>query len=147
VTDLVTVFATPRGVVFAANGVTFDVGAGEAVGLVGESGSGKSVTCRSVLRLVPAPGEVVAGSIRFDGAELLELPMRQMRLLRGKEISMIFQDPMSSLNPVFSIGEQIAEPLRIHRGLGRREARAEALRLLDRVGIPAARRRINAYPH
>jgi peptide/nickel transport system ATP-binding protein len=147
VRGLVTMFATSRGVVLAANDVSFDVGPGETVGLVGESGSGKSVTCRSILRLVPAPGEVVSGSIRFDGRELLGLSAREMSSLRGKEISMIFQDPMASLNPVFTVGEQIAEPLRIHRSLGRRAARAEAVQLLDRVGIPAARERVNAYPH
>src|SRR5262249_37276666 len=116
-------------------------------GLVGESGSGKSVTCRSILRLVPDPGEVVGGSIHFEGRDLLGLSRREMRHLRGRDISMIFQDPMSSLNPVFTIGDQIAQPLRRHRGLGRRAARAEAIRLLDRVGIPGARQRVNAYPH
>ncbi len=147
VAELVTVFATARGVVLAANGVSFDIAPGETVGLVGESGSGKSVTCRSILRLVPAPGQVVSGSIRFDGRELLDLPLKEMAAFRGKEISMIFQDPMASLNPVFTVGEQIAEPLRIHRGLSRRSARAEAVRLLDRVGIPGARERVNSYPH
>jgi oligopeptide/dipeptide ABC transporter ATP-binding protein len=143
----VTVFATARGVVLAANGVSFEIAAGEAVGLVGESGSGKSVTCRSILRLVPEPGHIVAGSVSFEGTELLDLSSREMGKLRGKEISMIFQDPLASLNPVFTVGEQIGEPLRIHRGLGRRAARAEAVRLLERVGIPRARERVNAYPH
>jgi oligopeptide/dipeptide ABC transporter ATP-binding protein len=147
VSDLITMFATPRGLVLAANGVSFEVNAGETVGLVGESGSGKSVTCRSILRLVPDPGEVVGGSIRFAGRDLLGLSKREMRHLRGRDISMIFQDPMSSLNPVFTIGDQIAQPLRLHRNLGRRAARAEAIRLLDRVGIPGARQRVNAYPH
>ena len=131
----------------AANGVSFDVHPGETLGLVGESGSGKSVTCRSVLRLVPPPGEIVGGSIAFDGRDLLALSSRELRRVRGAEIAMIFQDPMSSLNPVYTIGDQIIEPLRLHRPLGRKEARAEAVRLLDRVGIPSASERLDSYPH
>jgi oligopeptide/dipeptide ABC transporter ATP-binding protein len=147
VRDLVTVFPARGGVAVAVNGVSFDLRPGETLGLVGESGSGKSVTCRSILRLVPDPGEIVAGSIRFQGREILTLSRRELRALRGAQISMIFQDPASSLNPVFTIGDQIAEPLRQHRGLGRRRAQAEALRLLERVGIPSARERLHAYPH
>ena len=147
VRDLVTVFATSAGVVVAANGVSFDIGEGDTMGLVGESGSGKSVTCRSILRLVPEPGEVIGGSVLFQGEDILSISPRRLRGLRGSEISMIFQDPMSSLNPVYPIGDQISEPLRIHRGMGRREAREEAVGLLDRVGIPSPRERLDSYPH
>ncbi len=147
VRDLVTVFATAAGVVVAANGVSFDIGEGETMGLVGESGSGKSVTCRSILRLVPEPGEVIGGSVLFQGEDILSVSPRRLRGLRGSEISMIFQDPMSSLNPVYPIGDQISEPLRIHRRMGRREAREEAVGLLDRVGIPSPRERLDSYPH
>jgi oligopeptide/dipeptide ABC transporter ATP-binding protein len=147
VEDLVTVFPTRSGVAIAANYVSFSIAAGETLGLVGESGSGKSVTCRSILRLVPRPGEILGGSIRFDGKDVLALSSRELRAIRGAEISMIFQDPMSSLNPVFRIGDQITEPLRMHRGMSRGAARAEAVQLLDRVGIPSARERLDAYPH
>ncbi len=147
VRDLVTVFPTRQSVAMAANGVSFDLRAGETMGLVGESGSGKSVTCRSILRLVPEPGQIVGGSIRFRDTDVLGLSRRQLRSVRGREISMIFQDPMSSLNPVYPVGDQITEPLRIHRGMGRREAREEATSLLDRVGIPSPRERLESYPH
>ena len=147
VRDLVTVFPQTAGVVVAANGVSFDIRQGETMGLVGESGSGKSVTCRSILRLVPEPGEVIGGSILFQGEDILSVSPGRLRQLRGSEISMIFQDPMSSLNPVYAIGDQISEPLRIHRRMGRREAREEAARLLDRVGIPSPRERLDSYPH
>jgi oligopeptide/dipeptide ABC transporter ATP-binding protein len=147
VNDLVTVFPTRSGVAIAANHVSFSIAPGETLGLVGESGSGKSVTCRSILRLVPRPGEILEGSIHFDGKDVLALPARELRAIRGAEISMIFQDPMSSLNPVYTIGDQISEPLRMHRGMARRAARAEAEQLLDRVGIPSPRERFDAYPH
>jgi oligopeptide/dipeptide ABC transporter ATP-binding protein len=147
VSDLVTVFPTRAGVLVAANHVSFELQPGETMGLVGESGSGKSVTCRSLVRLVPEPGEVVGGSVLFEGRDILGLSSRELRALRGRDIAMIFQDPMSSLNPVYPIGDQIAEPLRIHRGMGRREARAEAVRLLERVGIPSPRERLDAYSH
>ena len=142
-----TVFPTWSGVAVAANHVSFSIAAGETLGLVGESGSGKSVTCRSILRLVPRPGEILGGSIHFDGKDVLALSARELRAIRGAEISMIFQDPMSSLNPVYTIGDQISEPLRAHRGMGRRAARVEAAQLLDRVGIPSPRERLDAYPH
>ncbi len=135
------------GAAIAANHVSFDLSLGETMGLVGESGSGKSVTSRSILRLVPEPGEIIGGSIRFGGRDVLDLSEREMRAIRGAEISMIFQDPMSSLNPVYPIGDQIVEPLRIHRRMNRRQARAEAVSLLDRVGIPSARERVDSYPH
>jgi oligopeptide transport system ATP-binding protein len=147
VRDLVTVFPATRGVVVAANHVSFDLRAGETMGLVGESGSGKSVTCRSLLRLVPEPGEIINGSVHFEGKDLLQLSTRELRSLRGREISMIFQDPLTSLNPVYTVGDQISEPLRIHRNMSRGQAREEAVRLLDRVGIPSARKRLEAYPH
>jgi oligopeptide/dipeptide ABC transporter ATP-binding protein len=147
VRDLVTVFPATRGVVVAANHVSFDLRPGETMGLVGESGSGKSVTCRSLLRLVPEPGEIIGGSAVFEGKDLLQLSTRALRSVRGREISMIFQDPLASLNPVYPVGDQIGEPLRIHRKMGRRQAREEAVRLLDHVGIPSARRRLDSYPH
>jgi oligopeptide/dipeptide ABC transporter ATP-binding protein len=147
VSDLTTVFPTGKGVAIASNGVSFELRAGETLGLVGESGSGKSVTCRSVLGLVPEPGRIVGGSVRFQGKELVGLPERSLRALRGAQISMIFQDPMSSLNPVYTVGEQISEPLRLHRGMARRQAREEAVRLLQRVEIPSARERLHSYPH
>ena len=135
VRDLVTVFPSGSRLAIAVNGVSFELRAGETLGLVGESGSGKSVCCRSILRIVPEPGIVASGSVRFQGRDVLALSRRELRELRGSQISMIFQDPMSSLNPVFTIGDQITEPLRQHRGMGRRKARQEAARLLERVGI------------
>jgi oligopeptide transport system ATP-binding protein len=147
VRDLVTVFPSAAGAAVAANGVSFDLRAGETMGLVGESGSGKSVTCRSILRLVPEPGQIVAGSVLFRGLDLLTVSRHELRSLRGAEISMIFQDPMSSLNPVYPVGDQIMEPLRIHRGMARKSARTEAVALLDRVGIPSPRERLESYPH
>lgn len=147
VRDLVTVFPATRGVVVAANHVSFDLRRGETMGLVGESGSGKSVTCRSLLKLVPEPGEIISGSVVFEGNDILKLSARALRSLRGREISMIFQDPLASLNPVYTVGDQIGEPLRIHRQLSRRQAQEEAVQLLDRVGIPSPRKRLDAYPH
>jgi oligopeptide/dipeptide ABC transporter ATP-binding protein len=147
VSELVTAFPAIDGMVMAANHVSLSLAAGETVGLVGESGSGKSVTCRSIMRLVPPPGEILAGSIRFDGRDVLALSRSELRALRCTGIAMIFQDPMASLNPVYTIANQICEPLRIHLGMSRREARAEAVELLDRVGIPAPRERLDAYPH
>ncbi len=147
VRDLVTVFPATQGAVAAANHVSFDLRPGETMGLVGESGSGKSVTCRSLLRLVPEPGEIIGGSVVFEGRDLLQLSTRELRSLRGQQISMIFQDPLASLNPVYPVGDQIGEPLRMHRKMSRRHAREEAVRLLDHVGIPSARRRLDSYPH
>jgi oligopeptide/dipeptide ABC transporter ATP-binding protein len=147
VRDLVTVFPSRTGIVCAVNGVSFDLREGETLGIVGESGSGKSVTCRSLLRLVPEPGEIIGGSIELDGQDILGLPRRALRAIRGSQIAMIFQDPMSSLNPVFTVGDQIVEPLRQHRGMSRRAARREAIDLLDRVGIASPAERLRAYPH
>jgi oligopeptide/dipeptide ABC transporter ATP-binding protein len=131
----------------AVRGVSLEIAPGEVVGLVGESGSGKSLTCRSVMRLVPAPGRVSEGSVRFDGRDVLAMSSRELRALRANDVGMIYQDPFSSLNPVFRIGAQLVETLRANRGLGKAEARAEAAALLDRVGIPDPQRRLLSYPH
>ncbi len=129
------------------HGVSFDVGPRETVALVGESGSGKSVSALSILRLLPRDASRIGGRVRFAGRELLAAPEAEMRRVRGDSIAMIFQEPMTSLNPVLTIGFQIAEALIQHRGLSRSAAEAEALRLLDKVRIPAARARLHEYPH
>ena len=139
-------FDTEEGTVHAVRGVSLAVREGETLGIVGESGCGKSVTCHSVLRLLPPNGEI-RGEILFAGRDLLALRASALDKVRGHDIAMIFQEPASSLNPVHTIGAQIAESLVLHRGMSRREARVEALRLLDRVGIPEARRRLGEYPH
>ncbi len=131
----------------AVNGVSFAINENERLGLVGESGSGKSITALSLLRLVPRPGEYVKGEIWFQGRNLLSLPEEGLCAIRGKQIAMIFQDPMTALNPVFTIGEQISEGLRYHFGLSKKEARQQAITLLEAVGMPAASSRLNAYPH
>jgi peptide/nickel transport system ATP-binding protein len=131
----------------AVDGVSFDVAPGQVVGLVGESGCGKSVTSMAIMRLLPARGVQVSGSVKLDGEELLTLPDARMRERRGRDLSMVFQDPLSSLNPVIPIGLQITEVLRRHRGMDREAARQAAVELLDRVGIPDPRRRLTAYPH
>ncbi len=142
-----TSFYTRDGVVRAVDGIDFHVDRGEIMGLVGESGCGKSVTSLSVMRLVAKPGRIEGGEILFDGQDLLKLSNDQMRRIRGERISMIFQQPQSSLNPVWDVGKQIAEVLEIHRGLKRGAARARALELLKMVGIPDPTRRLSAYPH
>ena len=148
VRDLVIGFDTDEWLVRAIDGVSFSVPEGTTLGVVGESGCGKSVTALSILRLLPSPpGRVLGGEVRFDGRDLLTLAERAMRDIRGNEISMIFQEPMTSLNPVYTVGRQIAEVLRLHRGLGRKEARARAIEALSLVGIPAPEQRIDAYPH
>ena len=148
VRNLYTSFATDRGVVRAVNGVSFDLEAGEVLGLVGESGSGKSVTALSIMRLVPEPpGRVTADSIAFDGVDLLRLSEAQVREMRGARMAMIFQDPMRSLNPVLTIGRQLTEVLRRHEGLSAAAARKRSIELLEMVGIPMAERRLAAYPH
>ena len=148
VSDLGTEFDTPDGVVYAVNGVSFEVRAGEFLGVVGESGSGKSVTMMSMLRLIPMPpGRIVSGTAEFDGKDLLDLDLQDLRSVRGGQIGFIFQDPMTSLNPVMSIGRQIAEPLRIHLGLRKRAARERAAELLELVGLPDARHRLDSFPH
>lgn len=140
-------FETPSRTVHAVNGVSFDIEPAEVFALVGESGSGKSVSMLSVMGLVPQPPGIVEGSITFEGRELLGTSRREMNAIRGKDIGMVFQDPMSSLNPVHPIGRQIAESLRLHSDISRKAALERAIDLLDRVGIPNARRRANDYPH
>ncbi|WP_395705435.1 ABC transporter ATP-binding protein [Rhodococcus ruber] len=141
-------FATASGWTPVLQDVSFDVAAGQLVGLVGESGSGKSVTCSSVLRLLPPrQSRTVAGRIRFQGRDLLNMPSRELEAVRGNGIAMIFQEPMTSLNPVFTVGDQIAEVVRRHRRVNRKAATARAVEVLDLVGIPDAARRIRQYPH
>jgi ABC-type dipeptide/oligopeptide/nickel transport system ATPase component len=148
VKGLKTHFFTDEGVVRAVDGIDLYINKGETLGIVGESGSGKSVTALSIMRLIPTPpGRIVEGSISYNGRNLLELPPAQMRKIRGKEISMIFQEPMTSLNPVFTVGEQIAEAVRLHEGLGRRDAMAKTVDMLKLVHIPNAERRVKEYPH
>jgi len=148
VKDLKTYFFTRRGAVKAVDGVSFQLKEGEALGLVGESGCGKSVTCFSILRLVDKPaGRTVGGQIIFDGEDLLSKSEKEMRQIRGKRISMILQDPMTSLNPVFTIGDQVAEPMIIHRGLGKPTVWEEVKKILRLVKIPAPEVRMREYPH
>ncbi|CAN5596714.1 ABC transporter ATP-binding protein [soil metagenome] len=150
--DLVTTFRTDRGEVRAVDHVSFEVGKGETLGLVGESGCGKSVTALSIMRLVATPpGRIVSGSVLLqtaDGArDLLKISEREMRDVRGNLVSMIFQEPMTSLNPVYAVGSQIVEAIRIHRDVSRKDARARAIELLKLVGIPSPETNIDAYPH
>jgi peptide/nickel transport system ATP-binding protein len=147
VQDLRTVIRTRHGDVQAVDGVSLTIAPGEAFGLAGESGSGKSMTALSILRLLPFHGRIAAGAIRFGGHDLVALPEAAMRELRGDRIAMIFQDPMTSLNPVFTVGDQIAEAIEAHRSLARGDARREAIRLLGLVEIPEPERRYRAYPH
>jgi peptide/nickel transport system ATP-binding protein len=144
---LQTHFRTPDGINRAVDGVTFSINAGETLAVVGESGCGKSVTAMSILRLIPEPPGKIAGSIRFQGKNLLDLSDTEMRRIRGNEISMIFQEPMTSLNPVLTIGRQIGETLRLHQGLTGRQATDRAVDMLTLVGIPEPRRRVGEYPH
>jgi oligopeptide/dipeptide ABC transporter ATP-binding protein len=147
VRGLQTSFHTRSGVVRAVTGIDFHVDRGEVMGLVGESGCGKSVTSLSIMRLVAPPGRIEGGEVVFDGVDLLRLPEREMRHARGERISMIFQQPTSSLNPVYDVGMQVGEMLELHRQMNRRDARARALELLEMVGIPDPRRRLDAFPH
>jgi peptide/nickel transport system ATP-binding protein len=148
VKNLKTYFFTDEGVVRAVDGVDLHIDKGETLGVVGESGCGKSVTALSVMKLIPQPpGKIVEGQILYSGADLATLPANRMRKIRGKEISMIFQEPMTSLNPVFTVGEQIAEAVRLHEGLGRRDAMAKTVEMLRLVHIPNADRRVKEYPH
>ena len=140
-------FWTSRGTIHAVNGISFAIAPGEALGIVGESGCGKSVTALALLGILPRAGRAVAGTARFGGQDLLKLSDSELRRIRGKEIAMIFQDPMTSLNPVLTIGRQILEPLEAHFSLSRREAKRRAIELLEQVGIPGARQRIDDYPH
>jgi peptide/nickel transport system ATP-binding protein len=147
VSHLTTVFDLPSGPAPAVNDVSFEVRAGETLGLVGESGSGKSVTAMSILRLVQPPGRIASGRIRFKGRDLLTLTEREMREVRGAEIALIFQEPMSALNPVFTVGDQIAEALLVHGMATRSEARDRAVALLESVQIENAAARVRSYPH
>ncbi|MBI2525582.1 MAG: ABC transporter ATP-binding protein [Candidatus Rokubacteria bacterium] len=148
VKNLKTYFFTDEGTVRAVDGVDLYIDKGETLGIVGESGCGKSVTALSIMKLIPQPpGRIVEGEIRYGGLNLVDLPAGKMRKIRGKEISMIFQEPMTSLNPVFTCGEQIAEALRLHEGLGRRDAMAKTVDMLKLVHIPNAERRVREYPH
>ena len=148
VRDLQTRFFTADGVVRAVDGVSFDLYPGQTLGLVGESGCGKSVTALSIMRLIPTPpGKIVGGQIMFQGADLLKMSDDQMRRVRGKQIAMIFQDPMTSLNPVLTINRQITESLQLHLRMDKGQARKRAIELLDLVGIPSAKSRVDDYPH
>jgi peptide/nickel transport system ATP-binding protein len=147
VENLQTHFRAQDGINRAVDGVTFHVNAGETVAIVGESGCGKSVTAMSILRLIPEPPGKIAGSIRFNGRDLLTLSDREMRAIRGNEISMIFQEPMTSLNPVLTVGRQIGETLRLHQGMSAAQAEARAVEMLKLVGIPEPQRRVKEYPH
>jgi peptide/nickel transport system ATP-binding protein len=147
VENLQTHFRTPDGVNRAVDGVSFEVAEGETLAIVGESGCGKSVTASSILRLISEPPGKIAGSIRFAGTDLLKLPDREMRRIRGNDISMIFQDPMTSLNPVLTVGRQLGETLRLHQRLSRKAAEERAVEMLTLIGIPEPRRRVREYPH
>ncbi len=146
--DLVTEFGTEHGTVRAVDGVSFELLRQQTLGVVGESGCGKSVTALSVMRLVAnPPGRIASGSIRYAGKELLTLDDRAMRAIRGNRIAMIFQEPMTSLNPVFTVGDQVAEAVRLHQGKSKREALAVAAEMFAKVGIPSPEERLDAYPH
>ena len=148
VEDLSVEFRTPKGVVRAVNGISYEVEPGETVAILGESGSGKSVSVQAVMGILDSPpGFVTGGRVLFEGRDLLTASAEEQRAVRGPGISMIFQDALSSLNPVFTVGYQIGEMFRAHRGASRKEAKEAAIELLDRVRIPAARERVNAYPH
>lgn len=148
VKDLVVRFYTQEGTVYAVNGVSYKLHEGETLGVVGESGSGKSVHALSIMGLIPQPpGKIESGEVMFEGRDLLKLSREQMRLVRGKEIAMIFQDPMTSLNPVLTIGTQITEALKLHLGMNNDQSRKRAAELLDLVGIPDASKRLDDYPH
>jgi oligopeptide/dipeptide ABC transporter ATP-binding protein len=145
--DLETRFITEAGILRAVDGVSFSLSRGEILGLVGESGCGKSMTALSIMRLVPPPGTIVSGQILLEGRDLLTMSPEQIRLLRGERISMVFQEPMSALNPVFTVGDQVAEILKVHRGIAGGTAMDKAISLLERVGIPDPGKRIKEYPH
>ena len=145
--ELKTFFYTQEGIAQAVNGISFHLNHGEIVGVVGESGCGKSVTALSVLRLVAHPGRIVSGRILLQDLDLLQLPEKKMRQIRGDRISMIFQEPMISLNPAFTVGDQLLEALRVHRKISKTEAEAKAIEMLKMVEIPAPEKRIRDYPH
>ena len=145
--NLQTHFPTRAGLVKAVNDVSFYINEGELLGLVGESGCGKSITALSVMRLISPPGKIVGGSIKFRGEELINASDERMREIRGNDIGMIFQDPMTSLNPVYTVGEQIAEALRLHQNLNKKQAWDAAIAAMHEVSIPDLSRRVNDYPH
>jgi oligopeptide transport system ATP-binding protein len=148
VQGLQTRFYTQDGVVHAVNGIAYSLGEGETLGIVGESGCGKSVSVLSAMRLIPEPpGKIVGGQVIFEGEDLLKMPMDEIRHVRGNKIAMVFQDPMTSLNPVLTIGRQVEEALELHMGMSRSQARRRAIELLQMVGIPQAEDRIDDYPH
>ena len=148
VQDLKTYFYTFEGVAKAVDDVSFFLDKGEVIGIVGESGCGKSVTAQTIMRLIPTPpGKIVQGHILFDGLDIVKLSMEKMRSIRGNRISMIFQEPMTSLNPVYTIGNQISEMFILHEGLGKRESLDRSIDMLKKVQIPAAERRVQEYPH
>ena len=147
VQDMTVLFHTEKGMNTAVDGLSFTLEAGEILGLVGESGSGKSVSALSIMRLLREPGEIAAGSVFYNGTDMLSLSNRQMQKYRGREISMIFQEPLSSLNPIQSIGQQVMEPLFIHFRISKFEAKERAIAMLKRVGIPDAEQRFDVYPH
>ena len=148
VTDLKTHFNTPEGIIYAVNGISYYLKEGETLAVVGESGCGKSVSMMSILGLIPIPpGKIVSGSAVYWGKDLLQMSERELTLVRGKEIAMIFQDPMTSLNPVLTVKRQITESLQVHTGMKPQQAVERAGQLLEMVGIPDARRRLNEYPH
>ena len=148
VKDLVTRFHTEEGTVHAVNGVSYTLHEGETLGVVGESGCGKSVHALSIMGLIPQPpGEIASGEVIFRGRDLLKLSKNKQRLVRGAEIAMVFQDPMTSLNPVLTVGRQITEALKLHLGMDNEQSRARAAELLSMVGIPSARDRLDDYPH
>jgi oligopeptide/dipeptide ABC transporter ATP-binding protein len=146
VRDLRTQFDTAEGTVRAVDGVSFDIRPGEVLGLVGESGSGKSVTSLSLMRLIRSPGEMVGGEIRYDGRNLLEMSKENLRKIRGNDVSMVFQEPSSALNPVFDVGWQVGEPLRVHEDLSRAASRQRAIELMRQVDIPSPEKRVDDYP-
>ncbi|MSQ07112.1 MAG: ABC transporter ATP-binding protein [Dehalococcoidia bacterium] len=148
VKDLCTQFFTFAGVVKAVDGISYEVDEGETLGLVGESGCGKSVSALSLMRLIPdPPGKIVRGEILFDGEDVLKIDMDDMRRIRGAKMAMVFQEPMTSLNPVLTVERQLSETLQLHKGLSRQQGRQEAVNLLARVGIPDPERRVRQYPH
>src|SRR5215210_3015067 len=147
VINLRTQFPTRAGLVKSVDGVSFSIAKGELLGLVGESGCGKSITALSIMRLISPPGKIAGGSIKFKGEELTTASPERLREIRGNDIAMIFQDPMTSLNPVFTVGEQIAEALRLHRKLDKKQAWQAAIEAMREVSIPSPERRVSDYPH
>jgi peptide/nickel transport system ATP-binding protein len=147
VRDLVTEFRTERGTVRAVDGVSFEIPARGTLGVVGESGCGKSVTAMSIMRLIAPPGRVSGGTVTYAGKDLVKLPMDEMRAIRGNRIAMIFQEPMTSLNPVYTVGDQIGEAVRLHQKKSKAEARDIAIKMLELVGVPSPADRIDAFPH